>query len=231
MINYTKTTYLNRVELNPENPALGSIIWMHGLGADGHDFVPLIPELNLPSALPLRFIFPHAPLQPVTINNGYVMRAWFDIKGVSFDAQIDEEGIAKSVSSVHQWIQEEKQRGIPTDRIILAGFSQGAAIALQAGLRFAETLGGVIALSGALPAADKLFREKSIANSSLPIFIAHGTEDSIIPIRLGEMSAMLLKNQGYPTTWKQYDMGHSVCPLEIQDISQWLANQIPSPRV
>lgn len=225
MIKYTKTTHLNRVELNPEQPPVGSILWLHGLGADGHDFVPLVPELNLPSFLPLRFIFPHAPLQPVTINNGYVMRAWFDIKGLSFDAQIDEEGIAKSVSSVHQWIEEEKQRGIPSQNIILAGFSQGAAVALHAGLRFPTKLGGIIALSGVLPAADKLFKEKNIANNSLPILIAHGTTDSVIPIRLGEMSATLLKNHGYQTTWKQYDMGHSVCPEEIRDISQWFVNQ------
>ena len=226
MIKYTKTTHLNRVELNPEQQPLGSVLWLHGLGADGHDFVPLIPELKLPDSLPLRFIFPHAPLQPVTINNGYVMRAWFDITGLSFEAQVDEAGIAKSVSSVHQWIEEEKQRGILSHQIILAGFSQGAAIVLQAGLRCPEPLGGIIALSGALPAADKLFREKSKANTSLPIFIAHGTTDPVIPIRLGEMSATLLKNQGYPTTWKEYNMAHSVCPAEVRDISQWLIDQI-----
>jgi len=226
MINYTKITHLNKVELNPEQQPLGTILWLHGLGADGHDFVPFVKELALPTSLPLRFIFPHAPLQPVTINNGYVMRAWFDIIGLSFDTQLDEKGIAKSVSSVHEWIEEEKLRGIPSHRIILAGFSQGAAIALQAGLRFSEKLGGIIALSGVLPAAEKLFREKSNINMSIPIFIAHGVTDTIIPLHFGEMSATLLKNQGYPIVWKKYNMGHSVCPEEIRDIRQWLIEQM-----
>jgi phospholipase/carboxylesterase len=226
MIKYTKITHLDRIELNPDLPVVGSVLWLHGLGADGHDFAPIVPELNLPSHMPLRFIFPHAPLRPVTINNGYVMRAWFDILGLSFDAHTDDKGIGESSSSVHQWIQEEQERGIRPENIILAGFSQGAVIALHAGLRYPERLGGVLALSGALPSAEKLFKEKSVANTSLPIFIAHGIKDKVLPIQLGEMSAKLLENEGYPVTWKQYDMAHSVCPQEMKDISQWLANCI-----
>jgi len=222
MIKYTNKTLLNSVELVPENAPIGSVLWLHGLGADGHDFVPVVPELDLPKTLPLRFIFPHAPLRPVTINNGYVMRAWFDIYGVSLDMEIDEEGIGQSVALVNQWIADEIKRGISADKIILAGFSQGAVIALHAGLRYPERLGGILALSGALPAAERLFSERSPANDGLPIFIAHGSEDTVIPMMLGQASAQLLEKKGYQTTWRSYQMPHSVCHQEIQDIAKWL---------
>jgi len=228
MIKYTKTTFLSKVEMVPEGSPIGSVLWLHGLGADGHDFVSIVPELRLPIDLPLRFIFPHAPLRPVSINNGYVMRAWFDIIELSFDAQMDEMGIAQSVSYVHQWVKEEQQLGIPTHRIVLAGFSQGAAIALHAGLQYPERLGGILALSGALPLAEKVFKKSTPINAELPIFIAHGLYDTILPIQLGEKSASLLEAQGYPITFKQYDMAHSVCPSEIQDIAQWLSHRMRS---
>jgi phospholipase/carboxylesterase len=226
MINYTKSINLHNIELDPAHPPLGSVLWLHGLGADGHDFVPIVSELHLSPELPLRFIFPHAPLRPVTINNGYVMRAWFDIAGVPLDQQIDEAGIARSVTLVNQWIEEEIERNIPANKIILAGFSQGAVIALHAGLRYPKKLGGIIALSGALPAFEKLFAEKSPANDSTPIFMAHGVEDAVIPILLGQASADLLKKQGYPLTWRSYPMAHSVCKEETQDISKWLTSAI-----
>jgi phospholipase/carboxylesterase len=226
MIKYSKTTNLHNIELDPEHPPVGSVLWLHGLGADGHDFVPIVPELSLPPTLPLRFIFPHAPLRPVTINNGYVMRAWFDIVGVSLDMHIDEEGIARSVSLVNQWVEAEIQRGIPANKIVLAGFSQGAVIALHAGLRYPKRLGGILALSGALPGAEKVFLEKHAANADLPIFIAHGTEDSVIPMLLGQASAQILQKHQYPVTWRSYAMAHSVCNEEIQDIAQWLTSTL-----
>jgi phospholipase/carboxylesterase len=226
MIKYSKLIHLHNIELNPELPPIGSVLWLHGLGADGHDFVPIVSELKLTTDLPLRFIFPHAPLRPITMNNGYVMRAWFDIPGMPIDRQIDEEGISRSVTLVNQWIEEEIQRGIPANKIILAGFSQGAVIALHAGLRYPKSLGGVVALSGALPAADKLFLEKSHANISIPIFMAHGTDDMVISMMLGEASAELLKKNGYPVTWRSYSMAHSVCNEEIQDITKWLTSVI-----
>jgi phospholipase/carboxylesterase len=154
------------------------------------------------------------------------MRAWFDIYHAALDMQIDEKGIAHSVILVNQWIENEIGRGIPTDKIILAGFSQGAVIALHAGLRYPKRLGGVLALSGALPAADKVFMEKSTANTSIPIFIAHGSEDAVIPLQLGEASAQLLKTNGYPTTWRSYPMPHTVCNEEIQDIAKWLTTTL-----
>jgi phospholipase/carboxylesterase len=223
MIKYTKVINLHNIELNPEQPPIGSVLWLHGLGADGHDFVPIVPELKLPTNCPTRFIFPHAPLRPVTINNGYVMRAWFDVYSAALDMQFDEEGIARSVSLINEWIASEIDRGIPAGKIILAGFSQGAVVALHAGLRYPKRLGGILALSGALPAAEKVFMEKSPANTSLPIFIAHGTEDTVIPLQLGQASAQVLKMQGYPTAFRSYAMPHSVCNEEIQDIATWLA--------
>lgn len=224
MTKYTKITNLHNVELMPTGNPIGSVLWLHGLGADGHDFVPIVPELNLPTNLPLRFVFPHAPLRPVTMNNGYVMRAWFDISSVSLDMKIDEEGISQSVTMVNQWIQDELQRGIPANKIVLAGFSQGAVIALHAGLRYSKSLGGILALSGALPAAEKLLLEKNPANTSTPVFIAHGTEDTVIPIMLGQASAQFLEMNGYPMTWRSYPMPHSICSEEVQDIAKWLTS-------
>jgi len=222
MIKYTKLINLNNIELNPDRPPLGTVLWLHGLGADGHDFVPIASELNLPNNLPLRFIFPHAPLRPVTINNGYVMRAWFDIASMPLAQQIDEEGIARSVTLLSQWIEEEIKHGISANKIILAGFSQGTVIALHTGLRSPKRLAGILALSGALPAAEKLLIEKNAANASIPIFMAHGMKDQVIPIMLGQASAEILKKNRYPVTWRSYPMAHTVCKEEIQDVAAWL---------
>ncbi len=217
MMTYQKTNNINSIELTPTLPTLGSVIWLHGLGADGHDFEPIVPELKLPASLPLRFIFPHAPIRPVTINNGFPMRAWFDIYSMHINQRIDEEGISTSVNMVHNLIEHEKSLGIPSKNIVLAGFSQGSVIALSTGLSYPEPLAGVIALSGFLPNADQI-----VGNKSLPLFIAHGNQDLVVPCMLGQITADVLTKAGYPVTWKEYAMAHSVCSEEAQDISRWL---------
>ncbi|MBE0613926.1 MAG: alpha/beta hydrolase fold domain-containing protein [Burkholderiales bacterium] len=200
------------------NPRAG-IIWMHGLGADGNDFAPLVDEIELPVAV--RYIFPHAPMMPVSINGGYVMRAWYDISDSAIRRE-DEAGVRASQQSVEALIAGEKARGIAADRIVLAGFSQGGAIALQTGLRHGERLAGVMALSTYVPIADKLAAEASPANRNVPIFMAHGTHDAMIPIARAKESRDLLVRQGYAPEWNEYRMEHSVCPQEIAAIGVWL---------
>jgi len=197
-----------------------AVIWLHGLGADGHDFEPIVPELELPK--PVRFIFPHAPVRPVTINNGMRMRAWYDIFQFGGGAE-DEAGLRASQALLEGLIANEVKRGIQPAKIILAGFSQGGAIVLQAGLRYPERLGGIMALSTYLPLAEKLDQEKSPKNQDLPIFMAHGTHDDIIPLRRAEQSRDLLVKSGYRVEWRTYPMPHSVCPEEIGHISKFLA--------
>ena len=201
-----------------------SIIWLHGLGADGEDFVPVAEQMPLPVAV--RYIFPHAPMQPVTINGGYVMRAWYDIIGTDIGSQQDEAGIRDSQTAIEKLIAQEQQRGIETHNIYLAGFSQGGAIALFTGLRHAEKLGGIIALSTYLPLSRTLAQEASAANRDLPIFMAHGNADPIVPYALGQSSAQKLKDQGYRLDWHEYSMPHSVCMEEIGDLAAWLAKQL-----
>ncbi len=223
MITYTPITTTSSIVLTPNLPPIGSVIWLHGLGADGQDFVSMAKELNLPLHLPLRFIFPHAPLQPVTINNGYVMRAWFDIYSMQIDQRIDVTGIANSVKLVSQLIENEQNKGISSEKIILGGFSQGAVIALTTGLGHSQKLGGIVALSGFLPNAQEVFSKK---HQSIPVFLAHGTEDAIVPFILGKTTATILEKQGIPISFHSYSMPHSVCVQEINDISQWLIKQI-----
>ena len=194
------------------------MIWLHGLGADGHDFEPIVPELRL--TRPVRFVFPHAPVRPVTINNGMRMRAWYDILQFGGGAE-DEAGIRQSQILVERLVEEEKKKGIPAARIVLAGFSQGGAIALQTALRHTERLAGVLALSTYLPLAAKL-QEASAVNRDTPIFMAHGTFDDIIPLRRAEQSRDLLKQAGYALEWHSYPMPHSVSAEEIHDIAQFL---------
>lgn len=212
----------DRITITPNKNAALVVIWLHGLGADGHDFVPIVPELQLPPSLPVRFIFPHAPIMPVTVNGGYAMRAWYDIYGVSIDTKIDAAGITNSVRQLEQYIAHEIEQGIPTANIVLAGFSQGAVIALTTGLGYTQTLGGIIALSGYLPLADHVLQHANPANMSTPIFLAHGTQDTIVPFKLGEMTREHLEKAGYKVSWHDYPMPHSVCNEEIRDISQWL---------
>lgn len=210
------------IEVGSESPD-SCVIWLHGLGADGHDFEPLVPELKLDMGMNTRFIFPHAPMIPVTINQGFVMRAWFDIRVASIDAEQDEKGIRDSAERVNQMIAEQVKAGIKTERIVLAGFSQGGAIVLQVALRYPEPLAGIIALSTYLPLAGTLAREKSKANSAIPIFLAHGSVDPVIAVDLGRQSRALLEKQGYKPEWHEYNgMQHSVSEKEIYDIAEWL---------
>jgi phospholipase/carboxylesterase len=219
----THTTYETEAEvtLEPTTPATASVIWLHGLGADGYDFVPIVNELRLPAELSIRFIFPHARPRPVTINNGFVMRAWYDIKGLTRDIE-DEPGIRESQSIVQRYIEDEVSKGIATQRIVLAGFSQGGAIALQTALRHDAALAGAMALSTYLPLRTRVVDEVSAANRAIPIFMAHGTQDDIVPLSLGESSRTLLTQLGYSVEWHTYPMAHSVCLEEIADIARWL---------
>src|SRR5689334_5555122 len=197
------------------------VIWMHGLGADGNDFVPIIGELKL-SAVAVRFIFPHAPARPVTINSGYVMRAWYDIGYEDLSLKEDEKGVRASQKAIEGLMEREIARGVPHQQIVLAGFSQGGAIALQTGLRYPHALGGIIALSTYLPLPDKIEAERHSASHSTPIFMAHGTEDPIVPLKLAQASCSRLINLGYSVQWHEYDMPHSVCPEEVEHIGAFL---------
>jgi phospholipase/carboxylesterase len=201
-----------------------SIIWLHGLGADGGDFVGIADEMNLPVAV--RYIFPHAPMQPVTINRGFVMRAWYDIAAGDIGAQQDQDGIRKSQRKIEKLIAQEKQRGIAAKNIFLAGFSQGGAIVLHTGLRHAERLGGILALSTYLPLADTLANEASNSAIDTPIFMAHGRSDPVIPYNLGKISAEKLSSLGYQLEWREYPMPHSVCMEEVRDIEDWLTRRL-----
>lgn len=210
------------VTLEPPEVATAAIIWLHGLGADGYDFVPLVEELRLPRSLAVRFVFPHATPRPVTLNNGFVMRAWYDIKGLDRSEGEDETGIRESQRVIDQYIATEVARGIAISRIIVAGFSQGGAIALQTGLRFGESLGGVIALSTYLPLRDSLAAEASVANKDVPILMCHGNQDTVVAQQWGELSRDFLRSLSYQIEWHSYPMPHSVCAEEIADISVWL---------
>jgi phospholipase/carboxylesterase len=210
---------LETIEIETAPDPRASIIWMHGLGADGNDFVPLADEIALPVAV--RYIFPHAPMMPVSINAGYVMRAWYDISDAAIRRE-DEAGVRASQQSVEALLAREKSRGTVASRIVLAGFSQGGAVALQAGLRHGERLAGIMALSTYVPLADKLALEANPANRDVPIFMAHGTADPMIPFARAKESRDLLLQQAYAVEWHEYPMQHSVCPQEIADISKWL---------
>ena len=214
------------VTLGPANPATASVVWLHGLGADGYDFVPIVDELKLPQTLPVRFIFPHATERPVTINNGFVMRAWYDIKGLNREGPEDDAGIRESEGIVRKYIEAELARGIPAARIVIAGFSQGGAIALQAALRYEAPLAGVMALSTYLPLGASLAAEAHAANRSIPILMCHGMQDGVVPLQLGEWSREALTHLGYRVEWRAYPMQHSVCLEEVNDISRWLQQRL-----
>jgi len=202
-----------------KNPA-ASIIWLHGLGADGNDFAPIVPELRLPKTA-IRFVFPHAPVQPVTINGGMRMRAWYDISDGA-NRREDERGVRASQVLIETLIGREKERGTKAERLVLAGFSQGGAIALQTGLRHPERIAGIMALSAYVPVGETLTAEASAANRDVPIFMAHGSYDPVIPLGRAEQSRGLLQSLGYPVEWREYGMPHSVCPEELADIGVWL---------
>ncbi|HMU63949.1 MAG: dienelactone hydrolase family protein [Nitrosomonas sp.] len=219
------THFLNplaTIELTTGSNPTHSIIWMHGLGADGKDFVPIIEELDLPKAIAIRFIFPHAPKQPVTVNGGFIMRAWYDIRSADLDHAEDEVGLKRSEQLIMQLIEKEKSRGVASENIVLAGFSQGGVMSLFVGLRYAEKLGGVMVLSGYLPLAHQFESSAHLVNHTTPIFIGHGNEDMIVPIQLANKSKQQLITQGYLVEWHEYNMAHSVCNDELTDISKWL---------
>lgn len=217
------TTLLPRVELESAPNPTAAVIWLHGLGADGHDFAGLVPELDLSACPPIRFVFPHAPSMPVTVNGGYMMPAWYDILGPNLVRQQDAAGIQASERAIVALIEHEVARGIPAERIVLAGFSQGCAMALHTGLRLPRRLAGIMALSGYLPLADRLSAERHAANAQTPIFMAHGTQDPVVVIARGEASRDALTALGQPIHWHSYPMPHSLHPQEISDISAFLA--------
>jgi len=215
---------LETIEIETAPAPGAAVIWMHGLGADGNDFAPLVPELELPSTLAVRFVFPHAPLQPVTINGGAVMRAWYDILDLDGARGEDERGLRASQARVEGLTERERARGIPARRIVLAGFSQGGAVALQTGLRHPARLAGIMALSSYVPLARTLAAEAAAVNRDVPIFMAHGTGDPLIPVARARRSRDRLLEQGYRVTWREYPMPHTVCAEEIADIAAWLAD-------
>ena len=216
----------DEVVLEPAGTATAAVIWMHGLGADGHDFVPLVPELRLPPTAAVRFVFPHAPVRPVTINNGYPMRAWYDIKQLTLSGREDEATIREAQSLIEGYIERERRAGIVAERIVLAGFSQGGAVALQTGLRHGEKLGGILALSTYLPLAATLSAEASPANRAIPILMCHGTTDPVLPLAMGETSRDQLQALGYTVEWREYPMQHQVCREEVDAIAAWLAARL-----
>lgn len=199
------------------------VIWLHGLGADGYDFQPIVPELYLPSSMAVRFIFPHAPMMPVTINNGFVMRAWYDIVAMDIGSQPDEAGIHASAKFLRDMIDEQVAQGMPSERIVLAGFSQGGAIVYQTGLHYEKPLAGLMTLSSYLPLADSLQAEKISQSTAVPMFIGHGDCDQIVRVELAYKARSRLEQLGYQPEWHEYrGMQHSVCPEEIEHISRWL---------
>ena len=208
------------VTLEPAAAAQASVILLHGLGADGHDFVPIVGELDLP--VPVRFVFPHAPLRPVTVNAGYVMRAWYDIKAFTPEGRADAAGLEESVLRVHRCLEEEIVRGIPPSRIVLAGFSQGGAVALSAGPRYPQRLAGLLAMSAYLPFPARFAAERSAANANLPILMCHGRLDPVVPLTMGVEARDALVAHGCPVEWHEYPMAHEVCRPELADISRWL---------
>jgi phospholipase/carboxylesterase len=219
------TALLETIELETAPNPTAAVIWMHGLGADGNDFVPIVNEIDLSGAPGIRFIFPHAPTRPVTINNGHVMRAWYDIAFGDLEGKTrkaDEKGVRESQAQIGQLIARENGRGIATCKIVLAGFSQGGAIALHTGLRYPGTLAGVMALSTYLPLAESFAKEASPANTKTPVFMAHGTQDPVVPYAMGRGSRDLLQQAGYALEWQEYPMQHSVCLEEVADIGRWL---------
>jgi phospholipase/carboxylesterase len=210
---------LPTVELNPGPDPVAVVIWLHGLGADGHDFEPIVPELRLPADLPVRFVFPHAPEISVTAFGGQRARAWFDFHPAQ---GADLPGLKKSALQIRDLIQSEIDNGIPADRILLAGFSQGGVMAFHTGLHYPKRLAGILALSTFLAEGEKLETTKSTANESIPILMCHGRQDSVLPMAMGKTSLGELRRAGYSVEWREYAMGHEVCREEIQDISRWL---------
>jgi len=213
---------LQTIELNPGPAPRATVVILHGLGADGTDFLPVADELMLDAVGPVRFVFPRAPVQPVTINGGQPMRAWYDILGADLVRREDEAGLHSTIGLVHELLDREVARGMPASRIVLAGFSQGCAITLGAGLRYGHRLAGLVGLSGYVPLADATAAERQAANADTPVFLAHGRSDGVVPLARGAAGRDLLQSLGQPVEWHDYPMQHSVCMEEIQALQQWL---------
>lgn len=217
---------LERITIEPNTSATACVIWLHGLGDSGAGFAPVVPVLGLPDDHSIRFIFPHAPEQAVTINQGYVMRSWYDIKSMDLHNRADMPGVLESEQLVIALIQEQIDVGIPADKIVLAGFSQGGVMSLFSGLRYPQTLAGIMALSCYLPTADELPAKLSEANKQTSILQHHGEQDDVVPLFAGKMANELLNRASYQTEWKTYAMGHSVLPHQLQDIGKWLVSRL-----
>jgi len=217
------------IQIDTADSPDAAVVWLHGLGADGHDFASLVPQLNLSRCPPIRFIFPHAPSMPITLNGGYVMPAWYDIRGTDLTSQQDDVGIATSDAAIVALIQREVVRGIAPERIVLAGFSQGCAMALHTGLRYPKKLAGILALSGYLPLADRFSKERALANATTPIFMAHGDDDAVVVPQRGRASRDQLFSLGYAVEWHSYPMPHSLHPQEIVDIANFLERVLSVP--
>jgi phospholipase/carboxylesterase len=212
--------------VNPNQPAKAAVIWLHGLGDSGNGFAPIVPELKLPEELAIRFVFPHAPTRSVTINNGMSVRAWYDITSLDFNNRADSQGVSESAELVADLIQKEIDQGIPANKIVLAGFSQGGVIALHLGTRFTQTLAGIMSMSSYMSEPDKLKDQAHEANKNTPIFVAHGTHDDVVPIFMGNSAFKVLESNQYPVTWHEYAMQHNVCVQELNDISAWLKQKL-----
>lgn len=215
-------TLLDHVEINPDEPPAYVVIWLHGLGADGHDFEGIVPELQLPDDLPIRYVFPHAPIRPVTINGGMMMRAWYDILDMDVSRRVDIDNILESSEQLKTFIEHELDAGTPSNRILLAGFSQGGAIVLHTGLRYEKPLAGIMALSTYSPTVDTLEKERSAANQNIPLMMAHGTHDPVLPISNAVDTRKELLRLNYQVPWHEYPMAHQVCMEEIRDIRAWM---------
>jgi phospholipase/carboxylesterase len=211
------------VTLEPSSPATASVVLLHGLGADGWDFAPIIDELVLPPASAVRFVFPHAPLRPVTVNAGYVMRAWYDIREFTPEGRADAAGLAESSARASRYLDREIERGVPPGRIVLAGFSQGGAVALTAGPRYPQRLAGLLALSTYLPFPERLAAERTEANAALPVLLCHGRQDPVVPLSMGFEARDVLVANGYDVEWHDYPMQHEVCAAELAHVAAWLA--------
>lgn len=214
------------VEIEPKTTARASVIWLHGLGANGHDFASLVPELKIADSLGIRYIFPHAPRRPISLNAGYLMPAWYDIHGITLESREDAAGLQSSAIAINQLIQRECERGIASHKIILAGFSQGGALAVYTGLRYSETLAGILVLSAYLPLAKTIAAESNKANQHTPILVLHGTQDKIVPMAWGELAYTTLQQHHYPAQWQTFPMGHTVCLAEIKMIAEWITQCI-----
>ena len=220
------TQALPYVEVNPKSHIKATVIWLHGLGDSGNGFAPIVPELRLPDELGIRFVFPHAPMRPITINNGMTMRAWYDITSLDFNQRADSQGVNESSIFVKALIEQEMAKGVPANKIVLAGFSQGGVIALNLGTRLEHSLAGIMSMSSYMSEPEKLSSEAHDANKQTPIFVAHGTHDDVVPVFMGNAAFKVLESNGYQATWHEYAMQHNVCNQQLNDISIWLQEKL-----